>query len=311
MAVGARVVAQPAPRRPSGRRPGERAWAAYLYILPGLAVYAFFILWPIVQTAIYSFFDWDGLTPPQPVGFANYAELAGDPLFHTALANNLVFIFYYSLLPIALGLLLTALLTRRRLAGMALFRTGLFLPQVMALVVVGVVWRWIYNPVFGPLNELLRAVGLDAWARPWLGDFGTALPAVGFIAAWVQYGFCMVLFLAGAQRIDETLYDAAKIDGAGEARQFRHITLPGLRAEISVALITTLIAALRVFDVVFVTTRGGPANRTLVAALYLYRNGFINNRVGYAAAIAMVLTALILLLSIAVLVARRRPASER
>ena len=142
----------------------------------------------------------------------------------------------------------------------------------------GGVWRWIYNPAFGPLNQVLKAVGLEAWTRPWLGDLQLTLPAVGALGTWAQHGFCIVLFLAGVERIEEELYDAAKIDGANEFRQFWHVTLPGLRNEISVALVITFIAALRTFDLVFVTARGGPGNETMVVSLWLYRNAFQINR---------------------------------
>lgn len=287
---------------PSASHPRKRTdFSAYLYILPALAVYVIFLLRPIVETFFYSLYNWDGITNPKFTGLKNYADLASDPNFSTALINNLLFTAFYTLLPIAVALLLTMLLTRRRVHGMGFFRAGLFFPQVMATVVVGVVWRWIYSPVYGPLNQALRGVGLDAWARPWLGDFDFALPAVGLIATWVQYGFCMVLFIAGVQKIEEALYDAARIDGAGELAQMWYITLPGLRNQMAVALVTTLIAALRIFDLVFVTTRGGPGTQTLVAALYLYRNAFSIGRVGYGAAIAVVLTIIILAVSYVVL----------
>lgn len=293
------------PRR--GRyRPGYRALTPFLYILPGFLVYAVFVLWPILDTLRYSFFAWDGFSTPIFNGLANYTALLRDDLFLTALRNNLLFILFYTLFPIVVGILLTMLLVRRRILGLLLFRAGLFVPYILSMVVVGVVWRWIYNPTFGPLNQFLRGIGLDFLARPWLGDFALALPAVGFVGTWVQYGFCLVLFVAGAQRIEEQLYDAAKIDGAGELQQLWNITLPSLRSEMSVALVTTLIAALRVFDLVFVTTRGGPGNQTTVVAMVIYQNAFAINKVGYAAAIAVVLTLLILLISYAVLAVRMR-----
>ena len=292
--------------RSRGYKPGERPWTAYLYILPGFIIYAVFVLWPILDTLRYSFYEWTGFSSPSFIGLDNYIKLYSDDIFRTALVNNLWFIVFYTVFPIVIGLFLTALMTRRRLPGMTLFRTGLFMPYVMAMVVVGVVWRWIYNPATGPLNQALRAVGLDALARPWLGDFDLALPAVGVVGTWVQFGFCMVLFIAGVQRIDEMLYDAAKLDGANEWRQFWHITLPGLRNEISVAMVTTLIAALRIFDLVFVTTRGGPGNETMVVALHIYRNAFAINRVGYAAAIAVVLTIVIVIISVGVLALRQK-----
>lgn len=292
-------------------KPGSRAAAAYLYILPALGIYLVFVLWPILDTVRYSFYAWDGFSAPTFIGLANYLALPGDEVFRKSILNNIAFIFFYSILPIAVGLLLAVLLTRRRLRGMNLFRTGLFVPYVLSMVVVGVVWRWIYNPAFGPLNQALKALGLDMLARPWFGDFVWALPAVGIVGTWVQYGFCLVLFIAGIQSIDEALYDAAKIDGSNEWHQFRSVTLPSLRNEISVALVTTLIAALRVFDLIYVTTRGGPGNQTSVASLWLYQNAFQINRVGYAAAIAVVLTLLILAVSYAVIAFRMRVTDER
>jgi raffinose/stachyose/melibiose transport system permease protein len=169
------------------------------------------------------------------------------------------------------------------------------------MVVVGVTWRWIFNPAFGPLNLALRGLGLDALARPWLGDFALALPAVGSVGTWVQYGFCMILFLAGMQRIPEEFYEAAELDGANEAQQLLHITLPSLRPEMAVALVTTIIAALRVFDLVYVTTRGGPGDATLVTGFLVYRAAFQQNRIGYAAAVATVMMLLILVISQGVL----------
>ena len=292
------------------RQPGFRSWVAYAYILPALFIYAFFVLWPIANTLRLSFFDWDGVTKPVFTGLNNYANLVNDPVFRLALGNNLLFIAFYTLFPIVIALFLTSLMTNRKLRGLSFFRAGLFIPQVMAMVAVVVVWRWIYNPAFGPLNRALQGVGLGAWARPWLGDFDLALPAVGVVGTWVQYGFCLALFIAGVQRIEEALYDAAKIDGANEFQQFWHVTLPSLRNEISVALVTTFITALRIFDLVFVTTRGGPANQTLVASLWLYRNAFQLNRVGYAATIAVLLTAIILVVSYVVITLRLRSATE-
>ncbi len=285
-------------------------WIAYLYILPSFLFFGLFVLWPILDTMRYSFYEWDGVRAPVFTGLDNYYQLIiHDGTFHTALWNNLKFMLFYTLFPIGLGLLLTALMTRRRLRGMNIFRAGLFVPYVMSMVVVGVVWRWIYNPAFGPLNQTLRAIGLDFLARPWLGDFQFALPAVGLVGTWVQYGFCMVLFIAGVQQIEETLYDAAKIDGANEFHQFWHITLPGIRNQLSVALVITFITALRVFDLVFVTTRGGPGEETTVVSLWLYRNAFQLNQSGYAASIAVVLTAIILIFSF-ILTTIRQQTSE-
>ncbi|MCC6315165.1 MAG: sugar ABC transporter permease [Thermomicrobiales bacterium] len=292
-----------------GGRPGERPWEGYLYILPGFLIYAVFVLLPIVQTARLSFFDWTGFTPAVFIGLGNYRALLDDDLFWIALRNNLTLIVFYTIIPIAFALMLTGLLTRRPIRGLNAFRAGLFVPQVMSMVVVGVVWKWIYAPK-GPLNQILDGIGLEGLTRPWLGNFQTALPAIGAIGSWVSYPFAMVLFIAGVQRIDEDLYDAAKLDGANGFQQFMSITLPELRNEITIALVTLLITALRTFDLVFVTTRGGPANRTHVVALEIYRNAFTLSRTGYAAAIAVVLTVVTLIVSYAVITLRLRTVAE-
>lgn len=285
-------------------------YGAYLFLLPSILIYGFFVFYPILQTITFSLTDWNGITLPNFIGLDNYLQLLKDPVFLAALKNNAAFVFFYSVLSIALGLFLTVLLTRRPIRGLAFFRAGLFMPQVIAMVVVGMVWRWIYHPNFGPLNNFLRAIGLDSLARPWLGDFTFALPAVGIIGTWAQYGFCMVLFLAGVQTIGTSLYDAARIDGANEFQTFWTITLPGLRNQLLVALISTLIGAIRIFDLVFVTTRGGPGNQTMVAGFYLYRNAFSINKVGYGSAIAVVLTIIILVISVLILRGQRSQEEE-
>lgn len=284
------------------RWPGESRFHGWLYLFPGLLIYLVFVFYPIIETFRTSFYKWDGFSRERVfVNFQNYISLVTDAQFLKALLNNLVFIIFYSIIPILLGLLLASLLGRKPLPGMTFFRTGLFLPQILSMVVVGVTWRWIFNPNFGLLNVGLRAIGLGAFTRAWLGDFQLALPSVGAVGTWVQYGFCMVLFLAGMQRIPNDQYEAAELDGANEFRQLLHITLPSLRAELAVALITTIIAALRVFDLVYVTTRGGPGDSTLVTGFLVYRSAFQQNQLGYASTVATVMTLLIFGISLIIL----------
>lgn len=284
------------------RWPGESRFLGWLYLAPGFLIYLVFVLYPVFETIRTSFYRWDGFSQDREfIGFSNYLALLKDTQFLTALSHNLVFIIFYSLLPILIGLLLANLLGRKPVRGLTFFRAGLFLPQVLSMVVVGVVWRWIFNPAFGPLNSFLRSIGLNSFAISWLGDFSWALPSVGMIGTWVQYGFCMVLFLAGIQRLPPDYFEASELDGANALQQFWYITIPSLRPEIAVALITTMISALRVFDLVYVTTRGGPGDRTLVAAFLVYRAAFLQNRIGYAAAVATVLTLVILAISYLVL----------
>jgi len=287
-------------RRATQRAPGEPRNVAWLYILPGLAFYLLFTLAPLAHTVELSLFDWDGLTPGRYIGFANYREAFSDPLVRESFRHSAELIVFYALIPVVLGLLLTALLTRHPVRGFTFFRTALFLPQMLAGVVVAQAWVWIYASN-GPLNELLRAVGLGALARPWLGDFSWALPAIGGIGTWVTYGLCMVLFIAGAQNIPTSLYDAARVDGAGPLREFFAVTLPGLKNEIVVACVLTTINALRSFDLIYNTNQGGPGTSTYVPSLYMYQNAFVYNRVGYAAAIAVILAATIFALAFLVI----------
>jgi len=278
--------------------PGESKWKGLLYLFPAFLIYLLFTFIPIIETFRASFFDWNGFSESRTfIGFGNYIKLFSDPLFLKAISNNLVFILFYSILPILIGLLLSALLSGQPIPGFSFFRTLYFLPQVISMVVVGVVWRWMFNPLSGPINQFLSLVGLDQLRQAWLGSFQYALPAVGSIGTWVQYGFCMVLFLAGIQRIPIEYYEAASLDGANGLKQFVYIIVPGLKSEIGVAMITTMIAALRVFDLIYSTTRGGPGDSTLVTGFLIYRSAILNNRIGYGAAIAMVLTIIILALS--------------
>lgn len=233
------------------------------------------------------------------MGLGNYADALADPLVQGAFFHAFVLIVFYALAPVCLGLLVTAALSRHPIRGLTAFRTVVFLPQVLAAVVIGVAWQWMYDPQ-GPVNTALSAVGLDALTRTWLGDFGVALPAVGIIGTWVTTGLCAVLFIAGVQQIPTERYDAARVDGAGAVREFLAVTLPGLRNEIVVALLLTVIAALRAFDIIFVTTKGGPGSETYVPTLLIYKRAFVSGEVGSAAAIATILTAIVLLVSVGI-----------
>ena len=268
----------------------------WLYVLPGLLFYGLFTLAPMIHTVYYSLFSWDGLTGKTWVGIANYSEAIRDHDLIWSFIHSGVLIVFYAVIPVVLGLLLTAALTRFVVRGFRFFRTALFLPQLIAGVVVAQAWTWIYADD-GPLNEFLRLVGLDSWVRPWLGDFTWALPSLGVIGTWVTFGLAMVLFISGVQKIPATLYEAARVDGAGPLREFFVVTLPGLRGEILVALVLTTINALRSFDIVYNTTAGGPGGTTLVPSMYMYQNAFLYNRVGYAAAVATILAVVIFVLA--------------
>lgn len=290
----------------SGNRPYIRPYHPYLYVLPGFLLYAAFVLVPIFNTVRYSFTEWTGFSPPTYIGFQNYVTLFGDRDFWEALGHNFFFAGFYTVLPILLGLFLTSLLTRGKLRGMAIFRTGLFIPQVMSPVVVGIIWRWMFE-LDGPINQLLTTIGLGEATRPWLGDFFWAPFAVGLVGTWVEYGLTMVLFIAGAQGIDEDLYDAAKVFGANAWQQFWYVTLPSLRQQILVAFVITFIASMRIFDLVFVLTRqGGPGKQTTVVSILIYLEAFQKRNAGYGAAMAVVLTIIIVSVSALVLYLQSR-----
>ncbi|MDR1427115.1 MAG: sugar ABC transporter permease [Bifidobacteriaceae bacterium] len=305
MSLGHRDVAAPEKRRVAGRalrsRPATRRahrlrTTAWLYLLPGFAFYGAFSLWPLIETFQYSFYKWDGITAAKWVGLKNYIKIFTSEDALSTFAHAFTFILFYAAIPVVVGLVIVGVMTRVRIRLLGLLRTVLFIPQILAMVVVAVAWRWIYAES-GPINAALEAIGLDSWTRAWLGDFKTALPAVGLIGTWVMYGLCMVLFIGGSQKIPRDLYEAAKLDGAGPFQEFMAVTLPGLRGEISVALILTVTAALRNFDIVWNTTSGGPGNATLIPSYLIFEGAFVTRQVGYAAAASVVLTTLILLLT--------------
>ncbi|WP_434056273.1 carbohydrate ABC transporter permease [Georgenia wangjunii] len=289
----------PAPPAARRRRGGSYGLTPYWFLLPALAVYGAFMLYPLGRAVQISLYDWDGLSLATFVGLANYADVATDPALRDAFGHALVLIFFFSLLPLGIGLVLAALLTRARVRGLGFFRTVVFLPQVIAMVVVAVAWRQLYAPD-GEINTLLRALGLDALTRTWLGDFTLTLPAVGVIGTWVSTGLVTVLLMAGMARIPGELYEAATLDGAGPVRTFLAITVPSVRAEIVVALTLTIIAALKTFDLVYVTTSGGPGRTTTVPSYEVYRRAFQLGEVGSAAAVAVVLTVLIFAINVVV-----------
>lgn len=272
----------------------SRGILPYLYVAPTVVSTLVFVIYPFLANFYYSVVQWDGFGPKRFVGLANFAELSRDPRFWAALATNLIYFVYIVVIPIVLGLLIASVIGRAKVRGLRAYQTIYFIPQVVAPIALGVIFRWVYAPLFGIVNGLLQAVGLRHLARPWLGAPETATTAVGIIGTWAWFGFCVILFVAGIQKIDEHLYEAAKIDGAGAVRQFWHITLPDLRFEVVVALIMATVQSLGgyIFSVVRVTTNGAYGTRPV--GLYAYQLAFVEGRVGYASAVMLVLTALIM-----------------
>ena len=237
--------------------------------------------------------------PSTFVGFGNYVDLMSDERFLASISHALILILFYSILPLVIGLVLAAVLRRGSVRGLGFFRVVIFMPQVIALVVVAVAWRQISSPN-GTLNDVLGAIGLGGLARGWLGDPILALPAVGIIGFWLETGLVMLLLLAGMGRISNQLFEAARLDGAGPVQEFFAITLPSVRGEITTALVLTIIAALKTFDLVYLTTSGGPGTATTVPSYEVFNRAFNLKQVGSASAVAIVLTIMVFIINIAV-----------
>ncbi|ARF48528.1 carbohydrate ABC transporter permease [Pantoea stewartii] len=266
----------------------QSSWRNFLYLLPAVLVYGLFLLLPLLASLGISFTEWDGISMPVFAGVANYLRMFSDPVFWIALGNNAILMLFYTLLPISVGLLLCSFLYEtRNNTERSVLRILFFLPYIMPMAVLGVVWRWLYKPAFGPIDQFLRAVGLPQLAMSWLGDFTWALPAVGMVATWYFFGFCLVLFMAGLQRMDPSLLEAADLDGSSRRRKFMRITLPGLRPELRIALLLTVIASLKAFDLVYVMTQGGPGTSTMVTNIFMYKQGFDLHYFGYASSVAV------------------------
>lgn len=273
-------------------RAGSSRTLPYLLIAPGLVFYTLFVIIPIFATAGLSFFEWNGLGTPEWVALDNFTSILADRRVMESFRVVFVFVLFNCVLPVALGLVLVTAMTRARVRGLSLFRLLYFLPYTLALAVVAIAWRWLLA-MDGSVNAAVSVVlGQDA-VRPFLGDFGLALPSLGVVALWASFGFVLVLLLAGAQHIPTDLYDQARVDGAGPVREFLSVTLPGLRYEVSVALTMTFIFSLRMFDLPLMTTAGGPGYATTTPALIMYRDVFGDGLVGEGAAIAVVLTGMI------------------
>ena len=289
--------AEPLHGRPLHKRSSRREEIriGWLFVLPALIMYALFVLVPLVLSIRYSFVRWNGIGPMTWVGLKNYRTVFEVPDLIGTIFNAFKLVVFFSFVPVALGLIVASVMYRVASGKLgAVARTVLFLPQVIPLVAAGIIWGWLLARP-GLINQVLRGIGLEAVARAWLGDFTWALPAVGIIGTWVLLGFCTVLLLTGITKIDTSLYESARMDGASWFKEFTRITIPLLRHEIGVCLTVTVIAALAAFDIVYVTTAGGPGNSTAVPGIQIYILAFTEQRIGLASALAVMLMLLVLI----------------
>jgi raffinose/stachyose/melibiose transport system permease protein len=270
----------------------------WLFVLPALLMYTVFVIVPFISTIQYSFFKWNGVSPATWVGLKNYANIFQVPNLIGTVINAFWLVVWFSVIPVGLGLVVASVIHRVATGRLGtISRTVLFLPQVIPLVAAGIIWGWLLA-LPGLINQSLKAFGLGALTRAWLGDFDTALPAVGMVGIWVLLGFCIVLLLTGMTKVDPSLYESARLDGAGWFTEFTAVTVPLLRYEIGVCLTVTVVAALAAFDIIWVTTAGGPGSSTSVPGVQIYILGFTQRAIGPASALAVMLMALVVLVII-------------
>jgi raffinose/stachyose/melibiose transport system permease protein len=276
----------------------KRALVVLSFISPALILYGLFMLFPIIEAFRLSLFDWDGASPAMNfVGVDNYVNIMKDPIFLQSLNHN----FYWmvvDLIIIVIPVLALAVLIGKLKKGKTFFRAGFYLPAVLSLPVVAVLWGKIFDPYIGPINVFLKNIGLENLAINWLGNPNTVLLAIIFTGAWAFYGLYLILFLTGLQNIDPNLYEAAEIDGAGPIRKFIHITIPSLRNVMNLVISMVIIYSLKSFALVWIMTQGGPFYKSEVVASYVYKIAFSMYKTSYGAAGSIILAIVVVFLTI-------------
>ena len=274
----------------------KNAATAYLFLLPNLIGFLIFTLIPILCSMVLSVMEWDSSNPMVFVGLNNFKRLLSDDTFKISLWNTV----YYSVFTVpltmaaALGL---AMILNQKLKGINIFRTIFFFPHVASLVAIAVVWNLLFHPTLGPINNFLRALGMEN-PPGWTASVQWAMPVVIIVSIWKSMGYYMILYLSGLQAIPRELYEAAKVDGAGSFQRFKSITLPMLTPTTFFVSIMLTIACFKVFDLVSVMTGGGPGRATNVLVYNIYNTAFVNYEFGYASAISMVLFLIVLTITI-------------
>lgn len=282
-------------RRVSPRE--RREWLLFIALVgPNLALLAAFTFWPMAYNAYLSLVRWDFISPAKTWNVpGNYVDVLGDQVFHQVLRNTFVFTVGSVGLTLLIGLAL-ALLLNQALRGRNVARAVLFAPTLLSGAAIAVVWTYIFDPRFGLLQVLLSWVGLRS--PDWLADPAWSMPAVIIVYVWKNIGYAVVIYIAGLQTIDRTLYEAAVVDGAGPWARFRHVTLPGLSPILFFLLITSVLACFQAFDIIRVMTEGGPVNATNTLIYYLYERGFVASQAGPAGVVAVVMFVLLLVLTV-------------
>ena len=268
--------------------------APYLFVAPALALYLLLVGLPVIQVVVYSFLSWDSGSVSGFAGFGNYGKLVADATFWVALSHNAMWVVLTLVFPLGVGLLLAAILADARPNVRRTFGAVFFLPRTIPLVVAGIIWGWIYNPIFGLLNWILKEVGLHHLAGAWLASPRSALLSLNVVGAWTFFGFCVVIYLSAMQAIDPALHEAAAVDGAKWWQRFRLVTVPMLKGTTLFLGLYAAIEAMRFFDLVWVTTNGGPGYSTEVLSTQIYKSFFLIGDFGYASALSVVLLVIVL-----------------
>ncbi len=276
---------------------GKRSATPYLFLVPALVLLGIFVLYPIVAVVWYSFTDYDIVRPPVFVGLDNFARLIDDETFWLALTHSLVYLIVTPIL-IVLSILL-AIVVNRRLRGVQIYRALYFVPAVSGSIAIGLSWRWLFDRT-GFINSVLQSWGVISEPIQWLTTPAFVLPIAMLLTIWAGIGYYSVIFLAGLQNIPDELYDAARIDGATDFQKHRYVSLPALRPQIVFVAVISSLAALKVFDEIYVLTNrtGGILDSGTTMVFYLWQQAFQQSNAGYASAIALVLLAVTLVFSI-------------
>lgn len=299
----------------ASRIPGSPSNRFWLYLIPGFIMLLWIIVIPAIWNLDLSFTTYRGIKPPVWAGLKNWQKLMTDATFWASFRNSIWMIIAMVIIPILIGLVLSALMfdvVQKKFGAKAAstFRAIYYFPQLLPISVAALVMGWIFRPENGALNAVLKVIGLGALQHDWLGKPDTALIFLMLIMIWIQIGYPLIIFMSGLQRVDPELYEAASLDGANWWQRFTAITLPSIRPEIFVVALTCTIAALKVFGPVYMLTRGGPGTSTIVPSYYSYTQFFQSQQVGYGATIATALTIVVVIVSVIFTTLQEKVAKE-
>ena len=268
--------------------------SSWLFIVPAGVIYLSVIIMPVLYSVFISFFRWNGISKMQFVGLNNFINLFTDPIFLKAVSNNLIWVFLSLIGTMTIALAL-AIMLNRDFAGRTFFRGFFYFPAVIAGITTAIIWRWIYNPTLGFINQLFIQLGIN-FQQTWISSPQSSLYAVFIASLWQSIGLPMIFFLAGLQTVPEEVLEAAHIDGASHLRRFFVITIPMMKETFIIVMANLIIGAMRVFDVVMGLTAGGPNNATQMMSTYMYNQTFRFNNVGYGTAVAVLMIVFMLMI---------------